>query len=60
MTDQSIADLCKPLSAKVMPKNKLYGADNTERSQREAWNKQRTSDAANMLRRLRKNTLTSR
>jgi hypothetical protein len=61
MADQSIADLCKPLSAKVMPRNKLYGTDSTERSNQEAWAKQRTSDAANMLKKLRRRkTVTGR
>ena len=34
--DRSIEDLCKPLSAKVMPKSMLYTADHQPRSNEEA------------------------
>jgi hypothetical protein len=36
MSEQSIHDLCKPLSAKVLPKSMLFNSDHTQRTQQEA------------------------
>jgi hypothetical protein len=50
MSDQSIADLCAPLSAKVMPKRLLLNPDHTERSNDEAMKRQRAGEVVRIWR----------
>jgi hypothetical protein len=51
MSEASIADLCKPLSAKVMPKRLLLNNDHTERSNDEAMKRQRAGEVVRIWRR---------
>jgi len=46
----SIADLCKPISAKVMPRAALFTSDHTERSNDDALKKQRQSESVKVYR----------
>lgn len=46
----SIADLCKPISAKVMPRTALFTSDHTERSNDDALKKQRQSESVKVYR----------
>lgn len=50
----TIEQLCKPLSARVMPKSKLYGTDHTKVSQERALGEQRRAVAENYRKRLSK------
>ena len=43
MTDPTIEELCRPLSAKVMPRSAMYGLDHREITQGAARRKQRQS-----------------
>lgn len=49
--DMSIADLCAPLSAKVMPKRTLYTSDHQPRTHEQAHAKQRSSEAVRVWKR---------
>ena len=51
MSETSIADLCKPLSAKTMPKRLLLNNDHTERSNDEAMKRQRAGEVVRIWRR---------
>ena len=42
--DRSIADLCAPISAKTMPRSKLYNPDSTTMSNDEALMHQRRTE----------------
>ena len=44
--DMSIEDLCKPLSARVMPRSKLWGSDHSPRTQEQAQRRERVSVGA--------------
>jgi hypothetical protein len=50
MPDQSIYDLCKPLSAKVLPKSMLYNSDHTARTQQEARERTTSSESVRIWR----------
>jgi hypothetical protein len=50
MPDQSIYDLCKPLSAKVLPKSMLYNSDHTARTQQEARERTTSSESIRIWR----------
>lgn len=50
MSDQSIFDLCKPLSAKVVPKSLLYNSDHTVRTQQEARERTTSSESIRIWR----------
>ena len=49
--NMSIADLCKPISAKVMPRTALFTSDHTERSNDDALRKQRQAETTKVYRR---------
>jgi hypothetical protein len=50
MSDKSIYDLCKPLSAKVLPKSMLYNSDHTARTQQEARERTTSSESIRIWR----------
>ena len=55
MTPPTIADLCRPLSAKVQPQR--YGPDHTPHTQAEAMKHARKGDGQRLIARLRRMAL---